>query len=108
MKRITVTELVLCLSALTLCAVIAGGPTLQAGAVEQASPAAKTAPPTLNDTVRTYCVGCHNDKVRRGELSLASFDVTRAGEHAEDAEKMIRKLRLGMMPPKEASRKPDA
>jgi Protein of unknown function (DUF1592)/Protein of unknown function (DUF1588)/Protein of unknown function (DUF1585)/Protein of unknown function (DUF1595)/Protein of unknown function (DUF1587) len=53
-------------------------------------------------------VGCHNDKVRRGELSLATFDVSRAGEHADVAEKMIRKLRLGMMPPKEASRKPDA
>jgi hypothetical protein len=108
MKRITVTELFLCLSAVTLGAVIAGGPTLEAGSAGQASAPAKAVPPSLNDTIRTYCVGCHNDKVKRGELSLASFDVLHASEQAEVAEKMIRKLRLGMMPPKEASRKPDA
>ena len=61
-----------------------------------------------NDTIKTFCVGCHNDKVRRGELSLASFDVAKAGEHADVAEKIVRKLRTGMMPPKEAARKPDA
>lgn len=40
-------------------------------------------------------------------MSLASFDVARASEHADLAEKMIRKLRAGMMPPK-TSRQPDA
>jgi hypothetical protein len=121
MKRITVTGLVLCLSALSLCAVIAGSPAPEAGgqgaqpalvrssgSQASPSPSAKTTSATLNDAVRTYCSGCHNDKVRRGELSLATFDVGRAGEHAEIAERVIRKLRLGMMPPKEASRKPDA
>ena len=46
--------------------------------------------------------------MRRGELSLASFDVAKAGEHADVAEKIVRKLRTGMMPPREAARKPDA
>jgi hypothetical protein len=61
-----------------------------------------------NDAMKTFCVGCHNDKVRRGDLSLASFDVSRAADHPEVAEKIVRKLRTGLMPPREAGRKPDA
>jgi mono/diheme cytochrome c family protein len=73
------------------------------------APVAAVAPAaSLNETVKTYCVGCHNDRVRSGELSLASFDVARAAEHAEVAEKVVRKLRTGMMPPRAASRKLDA
>jgi Protein of unknown function (DUF1592)/Protein of unknown function (DUF1588)/Protein of unknown function (DUF1585)/Protein of unknown function (DUF1595)/Protein of unknown function (DUF1587) len=114
MKSLPFAELGAGLATLTVCAVIAGGPALEAGAPQTArpvpahQPAANPTSPSLNETIRTFCVGCHNDKVRRGELSLASFDVARAAEHADIAEKMIRKLRLGMMPPKEAARKPDA
>jgi hypothetical protein len=61
-----------------------------------------------NDAIKTFCVGCHNDTMHRGEVSLASFDVARASERAEIAEQMVRKLRTGMMPPREASRQPDA
>jgi hypothetical protein len=62
--------------------------------------------------VKQYCVGCHNDrgKERAGNLTLAGFDAGRVGgdvQVAETAEKMIRKLRLGMMPPAGA-RRPDA
>jgi hypothetical protein len=42
---------------------------------------------------------------RSGGLSLQSFDVQTAGEHSETAEKMIRKLRAGQMPPP-GSRRP--
>jgi hypothetical protein len=61
-----------------------------------------------NEVIKQYCVGCHNDNMKKGELSLMTFDAARASERAEIAEKMIRKLRTGMMPPKEAARKPDA
>ena len=74
------------------------------------TPATTSAPMTAdaqNATIKQYCLGCHNDNLKKGELSLASFDASRAGEHADTAEKMVRKLRLGMMPPKEAARKPD-
>jgi cytochrome c553 len=108
------------LSTVALVAGFAGSPAIQAEASPAAGPpqaarpvAARPAaapPPTLtaNDAIRTYCVGCHNDKVKRGDLSLAAFDVSRAVDRAEVAEKIIRKLRTGMMPPREASRKPDA
>jgi hypothetical protein len=56
-------------------------------------------PATLTEVVQQYCVVCHNDQLLRGNLSLQSFDVERAAEQAETAEKMIRKLRAGMMPP---------
>ncbi len=52
-----------------------------------------------NRVVGQYCLRCHNDETRTAGLSLESFDVARAHESAEVAEKMIRKLQAGMMPP---------
>jgi hypothetical protein len=59
-----------------------------------------------NDTalVKQYCVTCHNDRTKAGTLSLASFDAAKAPENAAVAEKMIRKIRAGMMPPAGARR----
>jgi mono/diheme cytochrome c family protein len=54
--------------------------------------------------VKQYCVTCHNDRAKAGQLSLASFDAAKASEHLEVSEKMIRKLRAGMMPPAGARR----
>jgi hypothetical protein len=61
--------------------------------------AATVAPASLNEVVAQYCVACHNDQLRTGNLSLQGLDVERAADQAETAEKMIRKLRAGMMPP---------
>lgn len=58
-------------------------------------------------TVGRYCLFCHNDVSLKGNMSLESFDVTRPETDPELAERMIRKLRAGMMPPPEAQR-PDA
>ena len=54
--------------------------------------------------VTQYCAGCHNDAVRSGGVSLARLDVSHAENDAELAEKMIRKLRAGLMPPPGARR----
>jgi mono/diheme cytochrome c family protein len=56
--------------------------------------------------VKQYCTGCHSDRGKAGGLTLASFEFAAASEHAATAEKMIRKLRAGMMPPAGA-RRPD-
>jgi hypothetical protein len=53
----------------------------------------------LNEVVAQYCVRCHNDRMQIGNLSLTGFDVAAAPEQAEKAEKVINKLRMGMMPP---------
>jgi hypothetical protein len=50
---------------------------------------------------------CHNDRSKAGGLTLAGFDAAKAETNAEVAERMIRKLRVGMMPPPGAKR-PDA
>jgi hypothetical protein len=60
-----------------------------------------------NAVVRRYCATCHSDARKTGGLSLAAFDVARAGQNAEVVEKMIRKLQAGFMPPPNAPR-PDA
>src|SRR5947209_13555307 len=54
--------------------------------------------------VRQYCASCHSERGKAGGLSLAAFDAGEASQHAETAEKMIRKLRAGMMPPPGARR----
>jgi hypothetical protein len=56
-------------------------------------------PEDLTVVVGQYCVVCHNDQMLTGNLTLQGFDVAEAVADAEVAEKMIRKLRLGMMPP---------
>ncbi len=53
-----------------------------------------------------YCVVCHNDKLRKANLSLQNLDLATAGDHAEIWERVIRKLRAGMMPPPGMPRPP--
>jgi hypothetical protein len=54
--------------------------------------------------VKQYCATCHNDRSKAGQLSLQAFDAATLEEHGELTEKMIRKLRSGMMPPSGARR----
>ncbi len=54
----------------------------------------------LNGVVRRTCVQCHSDTRKAGNLSLNGFDFASAAfSQPEVAEKMIGKLRAGMMPP---------
>ncbi len=64
----------------------------------------QAAPEDPNVIIGRYCFRCHNDVLRTAGLSLESFDVADAGDNAELAEKIIRKLRTGMMPPPVAQR----
>ncbi len=75
-------------------------------AVGAAQPAAQTVADPNTALIKQYCTGCHSERGRAGGLSLAAFDATKAAENAATAEKMIRKLRAGMMPPSGA-RRPD-
>ncbi|MGE0042235.1 MAG: DUF1592 domain-containing protein, partial [Vicinamibacterales bacterium] len=54
--------------------------------------------------VGQYCATCHSERGKAGGLSLAGFDASSAPDAAPVAEKMIRKLRAGMMPPAGARR----
>ncbi len=50
-------------------------------------------------TVKQYCVDCHNYAEQVGGLSLERVDFADIGTHAETWEKVVRKLRAGVMPP---------
>src|SRR5713226_8407571 len=54
-----------------------------------------------------YCVVCHNEKLRSGGLAFDTIDLAQAGAHADTLEKVVRKLRMGTMPPV-GRRRPDA
>ncbi len=57
-----------------------------------------------NALVGRYCVTCHSERAKAGGISLAAFDAAAAVTHGELTEKMITKLRAGMMPPAGAAR----
>ena len=46
-----------------------------------------------------YCVACHNDTARIAGLALDKANYLHMGEDADTWEKVVRKLRTGMMPP---------
>jgi mono/diheme cytochrome c family protein len=53
-----------------------------------------------------YCVNCHNDRLKTSNLSLEKLDLSTAGDHGELWERVIRKLRAGVMPPPGVRRPP--
>ena len=57
-----------------------------------------------NELIEQYCVRCHSEQRQRGGLVLEGFDVGNAADHADISERMIKKLRTGMMPPAGARR----
>src|SRR5215467_4712765 len=49
--------------------------------------------------VAKYCAGCHNDKAKAGGFSWTTIDLSDPAQNTHQTEKVIRKLRAGMMPP---------
>ena len=49
--------------------------------------------------VSKYCAGCHSDAVKAGGMTLSKLDLAHPWQNADLAEKAIRKVRAGMMPP---------
>jgi len=71
-------------------------------APQQALPAApgRSVPPQgARATLDRYCVTCHNQRVRSGELTLDTLDVSNVAANAAKWEKVVRKVRAGAMPP---------
>ena len=56
-------------------------------------------PATPDEVIQDYCVDCHNDVTKPAGLSFESFKVAATEANAVMAERMVRKLRAGMMPP---------
>jgi Protein of unknown function (DUF1592)/Protein of unknown function (DUF1588)/Protein of unknown function (DUF1585)/Protein of unknown function (DUF1587)/Protein of unknown function (DUF1595)/Planctomycete cytochrome C len=56
------------------------------------------------ELVNKYCVTCHNERAKTGGIVLEKIDVDHPAASAELWEKVIRKLRAGLMPPSGAPR----
>ena len=61
----------------------------------------------LQTTVAQYCVTCHNDQSRRGELSFEGLDLSDVGQHAAIQERILGQLRIRRMPPVDRPRPPE-
>jgi hypothetical protein len=72
-------------------------------AFESSASAPEISEADLNTVMGTYCGVCHNDAVVASgtgpPVSFQGFDVAKPEVQAEVAEKMVKKLRAGMMPP---------
>jgi len=64
-----------------------------------AHPIASNSSSSKRAVVDKYCVGCHNAKVKVGGLALDTLDMAHVGDKSEIWEKVVRKLRAGVMPP---------
>ncbi|HUF71607.1 MAG TPA: DUF1592 domain-containing protein [Gammaproteobacteria bacterium] len=64
--------------------------------------------PATGALVDRYCVDCHNGIDLAGSLRLDDKDPGDVGRHAETWERVVRKLRTGMMPPAGEPRPPRA
>jgi hypothetical protein len=77
-------------------------------APQTAAPASRPAPAADPAFVKQYCVSCHNDRVKAGTFSLDGVSPAAVEGHADTWERVVRKLRTGMMPPPTAPQPPSA
>src|SRR5262245_51161947 len=80
---------------------------LRVSAVGGANARSTQAAASRRALVDRYCVTCHNTKLKTGGLALDSVDAANVGPAADVWEKVVRKVRAGMMPPAGRPR-PDA
>jgi hypothetical protein len=71
----------------------------QTARAQQAVPAALATNTSERALLNQYCVPCHNQRLKTAGLMLDQLDVAQIHDHAEVWEKVVRKLRAGMMPP---------
>src|SRR5688572_26484917 len=60
--------------------------------------------PEHKATIDRYCVTCHNERLKTGGLALDGLDLADVRAHADTWENVVRKLRVGAMPPHGARR----
>src|SRR5262249_20617377 len=65
----------------------------------RSSPAPATDVSAHTKVVGQYCLGCHNQKAKAGGLALEGVDLSSPGANADVWEKVVLKLRGGLMPP---------
>jgi Protein of unknown function (DUF1592)/Protein of unknown function (DUF1588)/Protein of unknown function (DUF1585)/Protein of unknown function (DUF1587)/Protein of unknown function (DUF1595)/Cytochrome C oxidase, cbb3-type, subunit III len=105
MKRIIGTAVLVVGLGVSLAAREQGAPALAKPAPVASHPQGLTEA-SQTELVAQYCATCHSERGKAGQLSLAAWTPQRANTSRDITEKMIHKLRAGMMPPPGA-RRPD-
>ena len=72
----------------------------------QGGTASAAAPTPARELVTTYCVTCHNQRLKTANLTLDNVDADHVSNSADTWEKVVVKLRSRAMPPP-AARRPD-
>src|SRR5438067_1855056 len=67
-----------------------------------------TSSPPPGALIDQYCVTCHNERIKTAGLMLDKMDPAHIAQDREAWEKVVRKLRAGMMPPQGMPRPNDA
>ena len=93
------------------CVVVGAGASQKSAAVSAQTPTsvlpAEAQRAEAGAVLTQYCLTCHNERAKTGGLVLDAGDLANVPAKAEVWEKVIRKVRAGMMPPVGAPR-PDA
>ena len=97
---------IVCMAAIVWIAVF-GWHVLAAPEPQTPQSSAAGAPADGRALVDKYCVTCHNQRLKTGDLALDAPELSNVAAHADVWEKVIRKVRAGMMPPAGLPR-PDA
>ena len=95
------------LAASALAVSVTGGAPYAAGP-QTPSTAASAAVAEHRAVVNQYCVTCHNERAKTAGLMLDKMDFADVPAGAEVWEKVIRKVKVGMMPPQGAPRPAEA
>src|SRR5215471_20478168 len=77
---------------------------------QQSKPASAGSTPVSSQRqfLDRYCIGCHNERLRTGGMSLVPADSAKPGTQPELWENVVRKLRTGVMPPPTAPQPPES
>ena len=70
----------------------------------QPAPAQVEAGSAARAVLDRYCLTCHSTRMRAGGLALEGLDLAAAAREPQTWEKVVRKIRTGMMPPAGAPR----
>ena len=72
---------------------------LRAQAVIPPGPAVVSTSPPARELLNKYCVVCHNERLRAGQITLQNINLEDIGSRAEVWEKVLHKFGRGEMPP---------
>src|SRR5204862_3330070 len=103
-KRAAINQMKRALITSTVLLTLVGAPLRQAVGQQPSDPTGSRQAAQHRALVNQYCITCHNEKLKTGDLMLDKLDLEHVGAQAETWEKVARKVRAGLMPPAGAPR----